>query len=85
MVLSEILRAFRGRNHPAPGGVSVCHRSERFGRIDTYMQERGIGYLADWRWVIDDLIAKGSRDPTILEGKEIVYSSDLLVIYRLGL
>ena len=24
----------------------------RGGRIDAYMQERGIGYLADWRWVI---------------------------------
>ena len=52
-------------------------------RIDDYIRAKRIEYLADWPFILEDLLVKRSRDPSYLERQQKVYANRDVVIYRL--
>jgi Dolichyl-phosphate-mannose-protein mannosyltransferase len=42
-------------------------------RIDRYVQEKGIDYLADWPWILNDLFTRRSEDPGFLSRQKLIW------------
>ncbi len=54
----------------------------RGSRIDEYVRDKRIEYLADWPFILEDLFVARSRDPDPLARFEQVFSNRDVVIYR---
>jgi hypothetical protein len=53
-------------------------------RIDEYVRDRKIEYLADWPFVLDALLVNRSADREFLKRQQQVYSNGDVVVYRVG-
>jgi hypothetical protein len=53
-------------------------------RIDEYVRDRKIEYLADWPFVLDALLVNRSADREFLKRQQQVYSNGDVVVYRIG-
>ena len=56
----------------------------RAKRIDIYIREHGIDYLADWPWILHDLCERRSEDPDFLSRQERVHLNEGVAVYRIG-
>ncbi len=54
----------------------------RESRIDEYVRDKRIAYLADWPFVFEDLFSARARDPHALSRLEPVYSNRDVMIYH---
>jgi hypothetical protein len=54
----------------------------RESRIDTYVRDKGIEYLADWPFIFEDLYVARAQNPDALEHLDPIYSNRDVVIYR---
>jgi hypothetical protein len=53
-------------------------------RIDEYVRDQGIEYLADWPFVLNALLVKRSSDREFLRRQQQVYTNGEVVVYRIG-
>ena len=48
-------------------------RAMQSKRIDRYVQDKGIDYLVDWPWILNDLFTRRSQDPAFLSRQKLVW------------
>ena len=54
----------------------------RDSRIDEYVRDKQIEYLADWPFILEELFVDRAHDPDPLREFEPVYSNGEVQIYR---
>jgi hypothetical protein len=62
------------RFYALDGKVNIdALRAMQSKTIDQYVQAKGIDYLADWSWILNDLFTRRSTDPEFLSRQKLVW------------